>query len=397
MKSILIVTELFTMGGLETHICGEIKRLGELGLDVHLATGKSFDNALLPTGFSNVVSALPLGPEATPEELLFSINELRKIIREHSIDSVHIHPFASIIPAAIAAELEGIPFAITLHGPASLGGYGGPMYDFLVNNLILPNAKLVVAVSVETEKLLLDYVASESVAVIPNSVAFESSTDDTPAINEPDSHWLIVSRLDQFKIPGILDFCIKSKLAGITRVNIVGDGPAKADLSRQLDDHGLANYAIFVGASTQVHSLMQKATGVAGMGRVVLEAIAAKKPVVLVGYDGIKGVVNPRFLERAAEENLSGRGLPTIGPDTFSAQLKSIASGMNASELYALSKSRFNDLTNWSTFIDQLRATSPSIPTPLTGLYNALSLNLKTAVTQPPEALQAGSAGWFGQ
>jgi hypothetical protein len=88
---------------------------------------------------------------------------------------------------------------------------------------------------------------------------------------------------------------------------IVGDGPAKNDLTQRLDDLGLTSYANLIGASNQVHSLIQKHSGVAGMGRVVLEGVASRKPVVLVGYDGVKGVCDKTFLALAAEENFSGR------------------------------------------------------------------------------------------
>lgn len=166
MKSILIVAEQFTMGGLETHICGEVLRLSAEGIEVSLATGRAFDSALLPDGFSAFVNDIPLDPTATSEELLTAINKLREIIRERSIDGIHIHPFTSIIPAVVAAELESIPYAITLHGPASLASYGG-IYDLLVKNVILPNSGLIVAVSPEVKKLLSVHAESESVVLIP--------------------------------------------------------------------------------------------------------------------------------------------------------------------------------------------------------------------------------------
>ena len=105
MKSILIVTEQFTLGGLETHIRGEIQQLTEIGISVHLATGNAFDDALLPLNLSSVSSGISLDALATPDALLRAVHRLRSIIREYSIEAVHVHPFMSIIPAVIAAEL----------------------------------------------------------------------------------------------------------------------------------------------------------------------------------------------------------------------------------------------------------------------------------------------------
>jgi hypothetical protein len=234
MKSILIVTEQFTIGGLETHIRGEISRLCESGVEVHLATGNIFEEELLPPNVASVSRGLPLDPASTPEGLLTAINQLRKIIREHSIDGVHIHPFTSIIPAVAAAELERIPYAITLHGPASLASYGA-IYDLLFKDVILPNTGLIVAVSPEVQRLLSFHATDESVIYIPNAVSFLELSDTTSTASSSDQRWLVVSRLDQFKIPGIIDFCSKAKNCNIPGVLIVGDGPAKQNLVQLIE------------------------------------------------------------------------------------------------------------------------------------------------------------------
>src|SRR5690606_12444010 len=150
------VTEQFTVGGLETHIRGEVSQLIKKGIQVHLATGKNFNAELLPSGLSSVNHNIPLDPTATADELLIAINRLRQIIHEQLIDCIHVHPMTSIIPAMAAAELEAIPVAITLHGPASLISYG-PLYDFLLKNIILPNSELIITVSPEMKRLASAY------------------------------------------------------------------------------------------------------------------------------------------------------------------------------------------------------------------------------------------------
>ena len=372
MKSILIVTEQFTIGGLETHIRGEISRLCESGVEVHLATGNVFEDALLPASLASVSHSLPLDPASTPEGLLTAINQLRKIIREHSIDGVHIHPFTSIIPAVAAAELERIPYAITLHGPASLASYGS-IYDLLIKDVILPNTSLIVAVSPEVQRLLSVHATDESVICIPNAVLFSETSDTASTVNSIDQRWLVVSRLDQFKIQGIIDFCSKAKRCEIPGVLIVGDGPAKQNLLQVLEEYGLSGYATIVGVSTDVPSLMQKCAGVAGMGRVVLEGVASRKPVVLVGYDGVKGVVDAELLAHAAKANFSGRELSTIDAECLSMELRNKSCEANISAVFEAAKAAFNDKDAWIHFLDQMSLLSIPTPTILTGLYHSLS------------------------
>lgn len=99
MKSILIVSEAFEVGGLETHIRGEIVSLTRAGCRVHLATGKRFNDLLLPPETASLTKDLPLGPESSLAELLHTIETLRQIVRQHAIECIHAHPFISLLPA----------------------------------------------------------------------------------------------------------------------------------------------------------------------------------------------------------------------------------------------------------------------------------------------------------
>ncbi|MGQ7908899.1 glycosyltransferase family 4 protein, partial [Burkholderia sp. BC1] len=374
MKSLLIVTEQFTIGGLETHIRGEIEHLAKAGVAVHLAVGKDFQDVLLPAGLTSMTYGLPLGPECSPEALLKAIDHLRQIIREHAIECVHVHPFSAIIPAVAAAELERVPYSITLHGPASLASYYGPIYDLLVKDIVLPSAPLIVAVSPEVQSLLTIHVPNKSVFCIPNAVAFEESLRMALTPSSMDLRWLVVSRLDEFKVQGIVDFCIKAKTCGIPGVVIAGDGPAKQKLLKMLEEQGTSDYVELAGASNEVPSLIQKFSGVAGMGRVVLEGISARKPVVLVGYDGVKGVVDKQLLEKAAERNFSGRDLPVIGGNEFFAQLRGKTGKDKIFEVFEYAKTRFNGHDAWGRFLSKINSLAAPVPTVLTGLYHSLSV-----------------------
>ena len=77
MNSILIVSEAFTAGGLETHIRGEIEYLSRQGWSIHLACGEQFSVDLLPEVTTTVRPGLLLGPNATLTELKKSVSELR--------------------------------------------------------------------------------------------------------------------------------------------------------------------------------------------------------------------------------------------------------------------------------------------------------------------------------
>lgn len=322
MKSILIVTEQFTIGGLETHIRSEIVSLLREGYKVHLAVGELFSNLLLPRGLSSITTGLKLNSSINISELGGLIKDIDEIIRINNIDIIHLHPFNSFVPGFLAAERAQIPVVLTLHGPASLSGYSGPLYEFLLKSVILPKASLTVCISEEVRSLAEPYLNDDKLKVIPNGVDFSVRQILSEGTIATDQRWCVVSRLDALKIKGIYDFIVKAKEAGIPGALIVGDGPAKAELEQQLNASGLAGFFEFYGPSGRVKSIMLQHAGVAGMGRVVLEGIAARKTVALVGYDGLKGVIDQDIFNKASWANFSGRNLKNVSASDFEIQLR---------------------------------------------------------------------------
>ncbi|THU02829.1 glycosyltransferase [Lampropedia puyangensis] len=370
MKSILIITQQFSIGGLETHIRGEIEQLSAMGIDVHLATGSILEKALLPSGLASISAGLALEPSATAQQTLTAIEKLRELIREHCIDRVHIHPFTSIVPAAIAAELEGVPYGVTLHGPDSLGSFYGPTFDVVLKDAVLPNCSSVIGVSPEVKEMAAAYAADSQIHYIPNAVSMERVTQSTNVAGV--DHWLVVSRLDDAKVPGILDFCVKARKTDIPHIFIAGDGAARPMLKYWLQEKGLSDFVQFLGSSAEIGALMARASGIAGMGRVLLEGIAARKPVVMVGYDGVKGVLDRNLFESAAHANFSGRGLPTVGGEALNQQLLRLSNSTENSHLYTLLQKDFDEKTVWARFAKFMEMAQPPRNSYLQHIYACL-------------------------
>ena len=324
MKSVLIVSEAFTAGGLETHIRGEIACLSAEGWKVHLACGEQFFGDFLPASTASVHPGLRLGPLASLEDLHNAIGEIRGLIRGLSIDFLHIHPYTSLVPAMIAAEAEGIATGVTVHGPSLTDGTYGHLFDFLLDHVLLPTAGHVFAVSGEIQSVLAPFVSAERLTVLPNSVSLPGvEQPSTPSDAKPGC-WLVASRLDHAKLPGVLDFLHHAQAARIRCVHVAGDGPARAELADAVRDMGAADLVSLIGVKSDLPASMRGYDGVAGMGRVVLESMAAGRPTCLVGYDGVKGFVTQRLFPLAAWANFSGRGLPNITESEFVRQFGEI-------------------------------------------------------------------------
>lgn len=369
MTSVLIVSEAFTAGGLETHISGEIDCLTAEGWKVHLACGENFYEDFLPASTASVHSGLPLGPLANLQELRHTIDALRDLIRRLEVPLVHIHPYTSLIPAMIAAEVEGVATAVTVHGPSLTDGTYGRCFDFLLDQVLLPNAGHVFAVSEEIKSVLVPFVSTDRLTVLPNGVALP----DVGAVGYPlaEAHpdcWLLASRLDKAKLPGLLAFLRYALSAGLGCIHVAGDGPARQDLAEALRAMRASNRVSLLGVKRNLSSLMPGYRGVAGMGRVVLEALATGCRTCLVGYDGVKGVVTQDLFERAAWSNFSGRGLPSITEDEFITQIKSIGEH-SAHRVRPLLVDHYDERVVWRSFADVVAGISPQRAGFLTSLY----------------------------
>lgn len=374
MRSILIITEQFTLGGLETHIQSEVYFLRRKGFDVHLATGEQFSEMLLPQGVSSLTTGLNFGSSINIRQMIYLVNQIRKIVKDKSIDIIHAHPFNSLIPGLLAAEAERLPFILTLHGPLSVSGYGGAIYDLILKSIVLPHASITVCVSDEIASIANPYVPADRLRIIPNGVDFSHPLECSSSDVDFDPRWCVVSRLDSFKVNGIYDFVLKAKNLGIPGVVVVGDGPAKEDFRLRLIADDLAEFVEFYGPSVRAPSLMQIYAGVAGMGRVVLEAIAHRKKTILIGYDGVKGVMTLSLFEKARLANFSGRGLKNINVNELENQLAAVSES-DSNQLHSLSQIEFDQDVVWGSFIENFKGILPVEESILGDAFALLKVN----------------------
>lgn len=322
-KSLLIVSESFDLGGVETYIRGEIVELTRQGWEVHLACGRQFSPTLLPPEVGSLTSGLELGPGISISTFLQTVDRLRELVRRNGISVIHAHPFSSLIPALACAEAEQLPMVVTLHGPSSVVGSYGPGYDFLNTQLVLPCASLVLAVSDEVAQLAAPYREQNDLRIQWNTVEHTVIQPGSPE----HGRWLLVSRLDREKLNGIIEFIAAARQAGLEGIDIVGAGGAQEELREHVSGYLDSGFIRLLGAHDDVPGLVSRYAGVAGMGRVAMEAAIQGVPVCLCGYDGIKGILDDELYRRGMQSNLSGRGLPSLSLEIAAAALASVGRG----------------------------------------------------------------------
>ncbi|WP_190300351.1 glycosyltransferase [Rufibacter hautae] len=357
---ILIITEVYTFGGLETHFYGKILHLTRLGYKVFLVTGSTFLKENLPVDYcEKIYTDFNFSSHNTSQNIVEATQQLVKIIEEENIELVDAHPFFSVIPAFFSAALTQTPFVYTLHGPASLFEGYGQLAEWFVKNLLLPNASLVNNVSEETYSQAKLHVPANQTKVFRNAVDI-SVFHSTGKIQNDEFRCCLVSRLDYAKVVGIKEFLSLAASSGIPVVDIYGDGPERDNLSLWISEN-INNSEIAVnlkGISFALQGVYEEYSVVAGMGRVVLEAASMNKPVILVGYDGVKGLLSQELLERASHTNFSGRGLPNIDGLGLKHQLENLSLDIQPYLLSSWIEKNASESQVWRSFSDQIQLLS---------------------------------------
>ena len=96
--NILVVTEQFLFGGLETQIRDQIDYLVKYGHRVYLAVGRFANQSVSDLKLSGIISGLNIGIESKVEDLIKTVDLISGFIENNNINVIHAHPFLSLLP-----------------------------------------------------------------------------------------------------------------------------------------------------------------------------------------------------------------------------------------------------------------------------------------------------------
>lgn len=309
--NVLIISQSFKIGGLETNILNYCASLKKAGVHIYFATSVDADITIIEPYIKGCLRLEQWVP-VTGRELRKNTRTLVEYMREFEIQIVHLHPYEGAIQGAIAAQLIGLPYFITIHSPSNLHPLYGITYRHIMSSGILPRAEAVYCVSTEVEEFLQKINREIKTKVVPNSIDVDIFNSSEYNSNGP---WVAVSRLDNDKIEGLKDGVVlyseyvKNSNSTNRDLLIIGDGNEKTEFQNWIQQNFPDLSIKFKGSSNNINEEISEASLVLGMGRVVLEAASSNKPVVLVGYDGLKGLVTRENFNEFSKCNFSGRNV----------------------------------------------------------------------------------------
>lgn len=316
LKVLHIITRL-DKGGSADVVLGLAKGLKERGEDVSIVVGKTMDphtdlSAYVERTGIGIISIPFLRRDVNPFLDMLALLQLFFIIRRERPDILHTHTSKAGFLGRLAGRMAGAKVIVhTPHGHILYGYYGRiltRLFLYLEGLASYLSDRVITLTDNEAQEYVKWGVTRmEKLVTIPCGIELErfpSLTEgnkikrefgipgDTPLVG-----W--VGRLEPVKGCGyFLRACaiIKNVVPGV-RFLIAGDGPLMGDMKVLAEGLGLKGDVIFAGFREDIPEIISSIDLLVhtplneGLGRVLLEAMACGKPIVVTRVGGVPEVV----------------------------------------------------------------------------------------------------------
>lgn len=350
LKRILLICPPIEKGGMETYVKTEVDELTGLGYKVILYTLGTCNRELFGNNKNlNIVEGSP-NPN-TPDSFLCNLKELKKLFIKDPYLLIHTHDhYSLLLSSCLASNLE-LRLLVTFHSTFSFYEKKDP-FEMFFHQLVISRmiSKALLLSEEMQEKAFLHFTQLDDTIfrnpiLVPDPLPNPVKLSSNPRV-------LIVSRLDEDKKKSV-ERAIESmsQMFPNSSIYIAGDGSAKYELEKNIQNKEVANKISFLGHKNEMVELYHSSDLIVGMGRVVLEGLSFGKITILSGYDGIIGVVSPRKYNSFKFSNFSGRGLIA---DRDLEKLKRDIYSINLEDLVALQgfvNQEFNAKTSWTKIV----------------------------------------------
>lgn len=362
MKNILICSNAMGIGGVETVILNQIVSFVKKGYKVYVtAKSGAYSKKVNELGGTFIEFEFPEENQINKER----VNKLVKIIKEKQITEIHNHKYQCIPTVLTACFITNIPYFTYEHGikdskPFYTWNY--PIYKELFP-IYFKNAYKIIAITpMVADVTKKEYKFSEDkYKIIHNGIDFNEFNNETPNYNNKIEKVFIVTRIDKEKVNpiynGIKIFKKLLEKFPSAKLYIIGDGNAKNEIIEYLNKENLPNSyksekettVNLLGAKSNIKDYLKTADLLLGIGRCALEAVAMKVPVIITGYEGIKGLITPKNMEIAIEENFLGINMPTISDEQCIKEIENLKENKKdiLETVYSYSKDKLDCYKNY--------------------------------------------------
>ncbi len=319
--NILMISENFTKGGLETHIHSYYNALRR---EHHFffAFGKFqselfFEKETIFTDFN-------FSNSSSLKDFIQDVERLTELIRKLSIDVIHVHPFYSIFPAMIAGQVTGVPVVCTHHGPASFTFPARTSEMILLYYFYSDLVSKVFSVSKAGKDALESRMQMSGIVHLPNALDVSLYRRHTVAQNR---RWAAISRLDEDlgKVSALKKLFEAMHCLPIDAIDVYGDGSQRQVLEEYVKELGLEGKIQFMGFQSDLYKRLDgNYNGVIGADRAALEGLTMGYPVLELGYGRICGIFDENLVKLGSDCNFVAVDLPECATELLCRQLEQV-------------------------------------------------------------------------
>lgn len=318
MKKVLLYTDTPLFGGAENHIYQLVKYLDKTKYEVVLLCSKykSLDDwakKIEQTGIK--VVRIPTIHKHDPQQFF----RLKKILSQENADILHLHlwnPGSCRFAYLAASKKQKI--VATEHDPFLLQG----IKQALKKNFLQRTDHLIAVSNANREMIIKNYPEVESkITVIHNGIEIEEFTDAANKISKDPTSFIIIAVATLHERKGLKYLIEATKIVSRNHENIqtliVGTGPEKEELQQLIKTLDLESKVKLLGYQDNVARLMAASNLLVlpsikeAFGLVLLEAMAAKIPVIATNVDGIPEIIEDNvsglLFEKANSKNLADK------------------------------------------------------------------------------------------
>lgn len=296
-------------GGVTEHISHLNAQFRSMGHEVRILAPSSQPEEDLPYDnlyrVGKTIVRVPMNASVARISLSLTLSrQVKEILANERFDVVHLHePLAPALPITVLRHSRTVNVGTfhTYRRSHFAYLYGKPLLKRYFNRL-----QGRIAVSAAARELIARYFPAKY-SIIPNGIdmeLFQSSLPSFPELDDGMLNVLFVGRLEKRKgLTYLLQALQRIQASGSHSVRLIVVGAfteeQRADYEKKVGQLGLSN-VVFVGFVSRedkaryyksCHVFCAPSTGGESQGIVLLEAMAAGKPVVASSIEGYRGVL----------------------------------------------------------------------------------------------------------